>query len=43
MICEHCLHFQGLLSECRLMHEVNNGLEATDCDDYLYNGGCNCG
>lgn len=42
MICEHCIHFMGLQNDCLLDKYVSDGLEATDCEDYLYNGGCNC-
>ena len=31
----------GYNDECLDGHEVTDGLEATNCDDYLYNGGCN--
>ena len=38
MICENCIHFRGFLTECMQKEYVDNGLEATYCDDYLYNG-----
>ena len=41
MICEHCIHDCGKGFYCMMEHYVDTGLEATDCDDYLYNGECN--
>lgn len=38
MICEHCIHFQGLQNDCLKETYVTDGLEATNCNEYLYNG-----
>ena len=38
MICENCIHFQGIQNDCLIGEYVTDGLEATYCDDYLYNG-----
>lgn len=43
MMCEHCIHFQGLENECLKEVYVCNGLEAVHCNDYLYNGDTNDG
>lgn len=40
MICENCIHFWGLQNECKIGEYVADGLEATYCDDYLYDGEC---
>ena len=42
MICEHCIYYAGTGFYCFEAHYVEDGLEATNCDDYIYNGGCNC-
>ena len=39
MICEHCVKFMGYNDLCMDGHCVTDGLEASNCDDYLYNGG----
>lgn len=38
MICENCIHYSGKGFYCMSAHYVDDGLEATNCDDYLFGG-----
>ena len=38
MICENCIHYSGKGFYCMSAHYVDDGLEASNCDDYLYGG-----
>ena len=38
MICENCIHYAGKGFYCMSAHYVDDGLEASNCDDYLFGG-----
>ena len=36
--CENCIEYAGKGFYCLSAHYVNDGLEATYCDDWIFNG-----